>query len=98
MYLFDTAIGLNTAVKIEKLKLQQPVNAYFSTAKNRRGSVDVYEEAFGVRKVEVTNGKSLIKDNPFYFRGVFTRARETKMVVRYLSQRWNKIPVFCYKK
>lgn len=67
MYLFDTAIGLNTAVKIEKLKLQQPVNAYFSTAKNRRGSVDVYEEAFGVRKVEVTNGKSLTQGQSVLF-------------------------------
>lgn len=31
-------------------------------------------------------------------KGVFTRAREPKMVVRYLSERWNQIPNLGYKK
>ena len=30
-------------------------------------------------------------------KGVFTREREPKMVVRYLSERWNNIPDFGYK-
>jgi beta-glucuronidase len=30
-------------------------------------------------------------------KGVFTREREPKMVVRYLSNRWNNIPNFGYK-
>lgn len=31
-------------------------------------------------------------------KGIFTRSREPKMVVRYLSDRWNNIPNFGYKK
>ncbi|PLS03715.1 beta-glucuronidase [Neobacillus cucumis] len=31
-------------------------------------------------------------------KGIFTRAREPKMVVRYLSKRWNEIPNLGYKK
>jgi len=31
-------------------------------------------------------------------KGVFTRQREPKMVVRSLSERWNSIPNFGYKK
>ena len=30
-------------------------------------------------------------------KGVFTRSREPKMVVRTLSKRWNDIPEFGYK-
>ncbi|WP_269146992.1 hypothetical protein [Salinicoccus halodurans] len=31
-------------------------------------------------------------------KGVFTREREPKMAARYLSERWNSIPDFGYKK
>lgn len=64
------ASGENVNVNIDGVRLWQPLNAYLYTAKvegiKAGETVDVYEEEFGVRKVEVKDGKFLINGEPFY--------------------------------
>ena len=49
------------------------MNAYLYKLKvelvNNEESVDTYFEEFGVRTVEVKEGKFLINNKPFYFKG-----------------------------
>lgn len=45
-----------------------------------------FQTKFGIQRVQGNK------------KGIFTRAREPKMVVRYLTQRWRNIPDFNYKK
>ncbi len=72
----DTVVsgsGVETVLRIEDLKLWQPLNAYLYTALVevlKDGVViDVYEEEFGVRTVEVKGTQFLINGKPFYFKG-----------------------------
>ena len=68
-----TARGLNGEVKIENVKLWEPLNAYLYTMRveltSTCGVIDVYEQPFGVRTVEVKDGQFLINNKPFYFKG-----------------------------
>lgn len=68
-----TGEGLSGKLAIEQVNLWEPMNAYLYTSKMevlKDGEViDVYEQPFGVRTVEVTDGKFLINDKPFYFKG-----------------------------
>ncbi len=68
-----SAKGTDTTLTIEDVQLWQPMNAYLYTARvevSANGEViDVYEEPFGVRTVEVKEGQFLINDEPFYFKG-----------------------------
>ncbi|ARK29794.1 beta-glucuronidase [Halalkalibacter krulwichiae] len=65
--------GASGSVNIENVTLWEPLNAYLYHLKIELLSndqiVDVYEEPFGVRTVEVTEGKFLINNKPFYFKG-----------------------------
>jgi beta-glucuronidase len=45
-----------------------------------------FQTKFGIQRVQGNK------------KGIFTRAREPKMVVRYLKNRWTTIPNFGYKK
>lgn len=69
------AIGKSEAGQIEipDVKLWQPLAAYLYTLKIEllKGgkTVDIYEQPFGVRTVEVKGNKFLINDEPFYFKG-----------------------------
>lgn len=60
-------------ITIENVKLWEPLNAYLYTLRvelfNEGQVVDVYEQPFGVRTVEVRDGKFLINNKPFYFKG-----------------------------
>ncbi|WP_138416012.1 beta-glucuronidase [Aquibacillus sediminis] len=84
--------GTETNVTITDVKLWQPLDAYLYTAKIegvKNGEVvDVYEEPFGVRKVEVKDGKFLINGEPFYFKG-FGKHEDTFIRGRGLDEAYN---------
>ncbi|WP_300258076.1 beta-glucuronidase [Clostridium sp.] len=65
--------GINGEVTIENVKLWEPMNAYLYKLKIdlvKDGTlIDTYTEEFGVRTVEVKDGKFLINNKPFYFKG-----------------------------
>lgn len=65
--------GAQGTLEIDDVKLWEPLNAYLYTLKvelvNDGQTVDVYEEPFGVRTVEVKDGKFYINRKPFYFKG-----------------------------
>ncbi|WP_054027879.1 beta-glucuronidase [Bacillus sp. FJAT-28004] len=60
-------------IRIADVKLWEPLNAYLYNLKvellNGDQIVDVYFQPFGVRTVEVIDGKFLINNKPFYFKG-----------------------------
>lgn len=68
-----SAVGTDTELAIQDVRLWQPMDAYLYTAHVEVSSngevVDVYEEPFGVRTVEVKDGQFLINGEPFYFKG-----------------------------
>lgn len=65
--------GPRGVLAIEHVKLWEPLNAYLYTLKvellNGDNVIDIYEEPFGVRTVEVKDAKFLINGKPFYFKG-----------------------------
>lgn len=68
-----TAEGEEGRIEIHDVKLWEPLNAYLYTmrieAVSSGGEVDIYEQPFGVRTVEVRYGQFLINGKPFYFKG-----------------------------
>ena len=79
-------------LKITDVRLWQPLDAYLYTARvegmNNGEPEDVYEEPFGVRKVEVKNGKFLINGQSFYFKG-FGKHEDTYIRGRGLDEVYN---------
>ncbi|MED4227535.1 beta-glucuronidase [Neobacillus cucumis] len=67
------AEGASGTIHIPNVKLWEPLNAYLYTLKveleEDGDTIDVYEQPFGVRSVEVKDGKFLINNKPFYFKG-----------------------------
>jgi beta-glucuronidase len=65
--------GPEGMMEVQGVKLWEPMNAYLYTLKvelfNNEEIIDVYELPFGVRTVEIKDGKFLINNNPFYFKG-----------------------------
>lgn len=68
-----TGEGGTGSLHIENVRLWEPLNAYLYTLKvelvKDGQTTDVYEEPFGVRTVEVKDGKFLINNKSFYFKG-----------------------------
>ena len=58
---------------IDNVKLWEPMNSYLYKLKvellNNDSITDTYLEEFGIRTVEVKEGKFLINNKPFYFKG-----------------------------
>ncbi|WP_342043388.1 beta-glucuronidase [Bacillus sp. OTU2372] len=67
------AEGVSETITIPNVKLWEPLNAYLYTLRvelKKHGEIiDVYEQPFGVRTVEIKEGKFLINNKPFYFKG-----------------------------
>lgn len=67
------AEGGSGTINISNVKLWEPLNAYLYTLNveliKDGKTIDVYEQPFGVRTVEVKDGKFLINNKPFYFKG-----------------------------
>jgi beta-glucuronidase len=67
------AEGVAGQINICNVRLWEPLNAYLYTLQvelEKDGeTVDIYEQPFGVRTVEVKDGKFLINKKPFYFKG-----------------------------
>lgn len=65
--------GVETELTVDDVHLWEPMNAYHYVARVegiKDGEViDVYEEPFGIRSVEVKNKQFLINGKPFYFKG-----------------------------
>ncbi|MEK4249425.1 beta-glucuronidase [Paenibacillus sp. FSL W7-1287] len=65
--------GAQGRLELDDVQLWEPLQAYLYTLKvellQSGGIVDVYEEPFGVRTVEVKNGQFYINEKPFYFKG-----------------------------
>jgi beta-glucuronidase len=68
-----SADGASGTITISNVKLWEPLNAYLYTLNielNKNGeTLDKYEQPFGVRSVEVKDGKFLINNKPFYYKG-----------------------------
>jgi beta-glucuronidase len=69
----DQLDGPNGQYRIQSAKLWEPLNAYLYTLRvelHKDGQqIDVYEQPFGIRTVEVKDGQFLINQKPFYFKG-----------------------------
>lgn len=67
------ASGAEGTVHIPDVTLWEPLNAYLYTLRiqitEKGETVDVYEQPFGVRTVEVKDSQFLINEKPFYFKG-----------------------------
>lgn len=65
--------GKSGTMILSDVRLWEPLNAYLYTLRveleTEGETIDVYEQPFGVRSVEVKEGKFLINDKPFYFKG-----------------------------
>jgi beta-glucuronidase len=65
--------GSEGLLAIDDVQLWEPLQAYLYTLKvelmQDGQTIDVYEELFGVRTVEVKDGKFYINAKPFYFKG-----------------------------
>lgn len=65
--------GESGTMIISDVRLWEPLDAYLYTLRvelvTEGETTDVYEQPFGVRSVEVKEGKFLINDKPFYFKG-----------------------------
>ncbi|MFE4243329.1 beta-glucuronidase [Peribacillus butanolivorans] len=68
-----TANGVSGTIMLNGAKLWEPLNAYLYTLNielSENGEmVDQYEQPFGIRTVDVQDGKFLINNKPFYFKG-----------------------------
>lgn len=95
------AQGLSEQLPIKNIHLWQPLKAYLYTAKVEgliNGKVvDVYEEPFGVRTVEVKQGKFLINGQPFYFKG-FGKHEDTYVNGKGLNEAYNVLDLNLMKK
>ncbi|MDQ0916282.1 beta-glucuronidase [Paenibacillus sp. V4I5] len=86
------AVGLSGSIRIEDAKLWEPLAAYLYSLKLeliQDGQViDAYEQPFGIRTVEVKDGKFLINNKPFYFKG-FGKHEDTPINGRGLNEAAN---------
>ena len=84
--------GENAIVSLKDIKLWQPLNAYLYKARvelyKADELIDVYEEEFGIRTVEVKNSQFLINGKPFYFKG-YGKHEDTYINGRGINEAYN---------
>ncbi|MCK0473596.1 beta-glucuronidase [Halalkalibacter sp. APA_J-10(15)] len=62
--------GSDGSLIVPNVTLWEPLNAYLYTLRiDLDNGTDIYEQPFGVRTVEVKDGRFLINSKPFYFKG-----------------------------
>lgn len=90
------ATGLEASINLEQARLWQPLDAYLYNLRveliKGNEAVDVYHEEFGIRTVEVKDGKFLINGQPFYFKG-FGKHEDTYVNGRGLNEAYNVLDV-----
>ncbi|GEO68957.1 beta-glucuronidase [Levilactobacillus acidifarinae] len=96
-----TGTGKHTQLTLPQVHLWQPLHAYLYTARvealKNDQVVDSYDEPFGVRKIEVTNGQFLFNGEPFYFKG-FGKHEDSAIHGRGLNQPANVLDINLMKK
>lgn len=84
--------GKTGNIVIKKPRLWEPLNAYLYNMKvslfDDRDLIDTYTEPFGIRSIKVEDGKFLINDKPFYFKG-FGKHEDTNINGRGLNEAVN---------
>ena len=90
-----------TTVSMEDINLWWPLNAYLYTARVqliKDGEVvDVYNEPFGLRTVEVKDAQFLINNEPFYFKG-FGKHEDANIIGKALDNTLNVHDINLMKK
>lgn len=85
-------LGGQGTIRIEQARLWEPLNAYLYTMKlelfQEQEVIDVYEQPFGIRTVEVKDGQFLINNKPFYFKG-FGKHEDTPINGRGMNEAAN---------
>lgn len=91
-----SAEGGDVRIQIEDVRLWQPLKAYLYTLRvegiKEDKLVDVYEEAFGCRKIEVKNGKFYINDQSFYFKG-YGKHEDSPVNGRGINEAYNVLDI-----
>ncbi|UXR82751.1 beta-glucuronidase [Staphylococcus sp. IVB6214] len=88
--------GQSGDIHIDSPCLWQPMNAYLYRLEvalyHEDTCIDVYEERFGIRSVEVKDGQFLINGSPFYFKG-FGKHEDTYYHGRGLNETANVLDI-----
>jgi len=83
-------------LRLKNPNLWWPLNSYLYKLKvdvyKNSEIIDTYEEEFGIRKVEVKNGKFLINNEPFYFKG-FGKHEDSYVNGRGLNEALNVLDI-----
>ncbi|MGL9970200.1 beta-glucuronidase [Enterococcus sp. DIV1420a] len=84
--------GKEGLIRLKNPRLWEPLNAYLYSMRisliNENTVIDTYTEEFGIRSVYVSNGKFLINNKPFYFKG-FGKHEDTYINGRGLNEAVN---------
>ncbi|HBH5793024.1 TPA: beta-glucuronidase, partial [Enterococcus faecium] len=90
--LIAEAKGKEGVIQLKNPTLWEPLNAYLYSMKvsliNENKVIDTYTEEFGIRSIQVSNGKFLINNKPFYFKG-FGKHEDTYINGRGLNEAVN---------
>ncbi|MEY8463322.1 beta-glucuronidase [Streptococcus merionis] len=82
----------NDVLTVQGVRLWEPLNAYLYTCRvelfDGEQLIDRYDEAFGMRKIEVKAAQFLINNKPFYFKG-FGKHEDTHINGRGLNEAAN---------
>ena len=81
------ALGREGVLRIENVRLWQPLDAYLYEIRVRFGD-DVYSLPYGVRTVRVEGSRFLINERPFYFKG-YGKHEDTYPTGRGLNEAMN---------